>query len=111
MTKIAPLLLVSLIACAPPRGTVGAVLSRDAEGRLHIAEAPEGLAADKAGLQSNDEIILIDGMDVRTLSEKELRQALRGEVGDKVKVTALRGEEVVRVTLKRTEAKRRLQRR
>ncbi len=106
MNKLAALLLVPLIACAPPRGTVGAVLSRDAQGRLHIAETPDGLAADKAGLQPNDEIILIDGMDVRALSEKELRRALRGEVGDKVRITALRGEEVVRVTLKRSEAKR-----
>ncbi|MEZ4225495.1 MAG: PDZ domain-containing protein [Polyangiaceae bacterium] len=99
-------LLALALGCAPAKGTIGAVLSQDADGHLHVVETPPGLAAQHSGLQPGDEIILVDGVDVRRLSDRDLRRALGGEVGQNVRITALRGEEVVRVTLKRTEAKR-----
>ncbi|MCC6901666.1 MAG: PDZ domain-containing protein [Polyangiaceae bacterium] len=95
-------------ACAAPQGTVGAVLAQQSDGRLLVHEAPKGLAAEKAGLAPGDEILLIDGMDVRRLDDKALHRALSGEVGSSVKLTVLRGEEVLRVTLKRTAARKRL---
>jgi S1-C subfamily serine protease len=99
-------LALLLAACGTQRGTIGAVLGQSPEGELTVREVPNGLAADKAGLKPDDKILLIDGKDVRTLDAKGVHQALSGEVGDKVKLTVVRGEEVIRVTLSRTEAKR-----
>lgn len=101
-------LLVYLLSagCAPARGTIGALLAQDASGRLIIREAPESLAAGRAGLYPGDEILLIDGRDVRTLDSKQLHQALSGEVDDPVKLTVVRGDRVLRVALRRTPARR-----
>jgi hypothetical protein len=40
------------------------------------------------------------------MSTEEVHQALSGEVGSPVKLTLLRGEAVLRVTLRRTEAQK-----
>jgi len=102
------LLATALAACAANQGTIGAVLAQDPDGRLWVREAPEGLAADKAGLEAGDEILLVEGMDVRQMDAKAVHQALSGEVGSKVRLTLIRNEEVLRVTLMRTPAKKRL---
>ncbi len=96
-------LVGSLAACSGPAvGSVGAVLGVDAEtGAVHIREMKEGLAADKAGLLPGDEILLIDGVYARDLSAAQIRQKLRGNVGSKVELTVVRGEEVLRVSLVR----------
>jgi C-terminal processing protease CtpA/Prc len=103
------LLAFALLAagCGPDKGTIGAVLAQDARGHLVVHEVPDGLAADKQGLQPGDEILTIDGMDVRMLDTKTVHQVLSGDVGDPVKLTVIRGEEVLRVTVKRTPAKSR----
>jgi len=93
-------------SCAAQKGTIGAMLGRRSDGRVFVRDAPPGLAADKAGVREGDEILLIDGMDVRQLDERRLHQALSGEVGDPVKLTLLRNNGVIRVTLKRTRAGR-----
>lgn len=94
------------LGCATTQGTIGAVLAQQSDGRLIVHEVPSGLAAAKAGLQAGDEILLIDGIDVRRLDDKSLRRTLAGEVGSPVKLTVVRGEEVIRVTLRRTPAKK-----
>ncbi len=99
-------LLLMLANCSPARGTVGAVLARNAQGELTLHDTPEGLAAHEGGLRPGDRIILVDGIDVRALDETELRRTLSGDVGQPVKLTVFRGEEVIRVTLKRSEARR-----
>ena len=101
---VAALLLLS--ACATQRGTIGAVVGQTSDGRLYLREVPEGLAADKGGLRAGDEILLIDGRDVRSLTAKHVHELLSGEVGDPVKLTVVRGEEVLRVTLRRTPARK-----
>jgi C-terminal processing protease CtpA/Prc len=98
------LLAAAPCACGPMRGTIGAVLGQTQDGRLFVREVPPDLAAAKAGLRPDDQILLIDGKDVRMLSAKQIHQALSGDVGDKVKLTVLRGEQVVRVTLARSAA-------
>ncbi len=103
---LAAALLVPLPGCAPQRGTIGAVLGQAPNGTLYVRDVPPGLAAAKAGLRQDDQILLIDGKDVRMLSAKQIHQALSGDVGDKVKLTLLRGEQVLRVTLSRTPARR-----
>ncbi|HWZ90147.1 MAG TPA: PDZ domain-containing protein, partial [Polyangiaceae bacterium] len=76
-----------------------------------VRDVPPGLAADKAGLQRGDEILLIDGLDVRPMNAHQIHVALSGDVDATVKLTLVRGEQqVIRVTLKRTEARKLLKR-
>ena len=90
------------LACGPERGTIGALLGQGSDQRLVLRDVPAELAAGKAGLQPGDELILIDGRDVRDLDERGVHQALSGNVGDPVKLTLLREGRVIRVTLRRT---------
>jgi C-terminal processing protease CtpA/Prc len=97
---------LALPACGADKGTIGAVLARDANGRLFVRDVPPGLAAEQAGLEEGDEILLIDGRDARALGPHGVHEALAGEVGEPVRLTLVRKGEVVRVTLKRTLARR-----
>jgi C-terminal processing protease CtpA/Prc len=94
----------SSLGCAAERGTIGAQLGQKGDGRLFIREVPPGLAADKAGLKPGDEITLISGRDPRAYDEKGIHALLSGDIGDPVKLTVIRGEQVLHVTLKRTPA-------
>jgi len=96
------LLALALGACAPERGTIGAVLAQTPDQRLVLRDVPSTLAAGRAGLKPGDEILLIDWRDVRELSERGVHQALSGEVGAPVKLTLLREGRVIRVALRRT---------
>ena len=103
MTRSARVALLLLLAgCGPERGTIGALLGQSADQRLVLREVPPDLAAGKAGLRPGDELLLIDGRDVRELDERGVHQALAGSVGDQVKLTLLREGRVIRVTLRRT---------
>lgn len=93
--------------CGADRGTIGALLAQDAERRLVVREAPAGLAADRAGVRPGDEILLVEGRDVRGMTAEQIHQALSGEVDEPVKLTLVRERQVVRVTLRRTKAQRR----
>ena len=100
-------LLTSSTSCVPRKGTIGAVIAQDDEsGRLFLREVPPNLAAAHAELKAGDEILLIDGLDVRMMDAKQIHAALVGEVDSQVKLTLIRDEQVLRVTLKRTEAQR-----
>jgi C-terminal processing protease CtpA/Prc len=92
----------ALAGCGAERGTIGAVLAQTPDQRLVLREVPRGLAAGSAGLEPGDELLLIDGRDVRELTAQGVHQALIGEVGDPVKLTLLRDGRVIRVTLRRT---------
>ena len=98
--------LALAIGCNGSQGTIGAVLSQSPDGELTIHAAPEGLGADRAGLKPGDQILLIDGIDVRRLSAERVHELLSGEVGETVKLTLVRGEEVIRVTVERTPARK-----
>ena len=82
------------------------MLGQQGDGRVFLREVPPGLAAERAGLQEGDEILLIEGRDVRTMSEEDIHRALGGEVGAPVRLTLVRGDDVIRVTLERTAAPR-----
>jgi carboxyl-terminal processing protease len=99
-------LVVSLAGCASQKGTIGAVLGQDQQQRLFVREIPDGLAADRGGLEVGDEILTIDGHDVRAMTPAGVHDALSGDVGEPVKLTLIRQGNVVRVTLKRTPAKK-----
>ena len=100
----AALLALLTMGCAAERGSIGAVLGQSPDNHLVLREVPPELAAGKAGLQPGDELILIDGRDVRELDERAVHQALGGKIGDPVKLTLLRQGQVIRVTLQRTPA-------
>lgn len=95
-----------LASCASSQGTIGAMIGQQRDGRLFLREVPEDLAAARAGLRPGDEVLLIDGRDVRRMTPEQVHLALSGEVGEPVKLTVLRGERVIRVTLSRTQARR-----
>ncbi len=100
-------LAIVLCACAAQHGTIGAVIAEEPDtGRLFLRDVPPGLAAARAGLKSGDEILLIDGVDVRAMDSRQIHAMLSGEVDDQVKLTVVRGEQVLRATLKRTEAQK-----
>lgn len=107
MTAAWPLIVLALLlpACAGSRGTIGAVIGQRADGRLILREVPPGLAAGRAKLQVGDEILTIEGMDVRAMSSEQVHRSLSGQVGDRVKLTLVRGDEVIRVTLILTPAR------
>lgn len=94
--------ILGVWACAAPRGTIGAMLGRRAGGELTIRDVPPGLAADSAGLQPGDRILLIEGVDARTLDAAELHALLGGPVGTRVSLTVERGREVLRLKVLRT---------
>jgi C-terminal processing protease CtpA/Prc len=97
---------LALTSCATEHGTIGAILGQDPGGRLTVRQVPANLGAARAGLKPGDQILLIDGIDVRTLDAQHLHELLGGEVGQPVKLTVLRGESVMRVTVRRTAAQR-----
>lgn len=85
-------------------GSVGAVFGRDNDTHtLYVREVPPGLGAEDAGLLAGDQIVMIDGLYVRDMNEKEIRANLRGEAGSKVELTILRGNDVHHVRVTRSE--------
>jgi C-terminal processing protease CtpA/Prc len=95
----------SMLGCGPPpRGTIGAVLLRKEDGRIFVRDVPPHLAAAKAGVLPGDELLLIEGQDVRRLGEEDLRRVLSGHVDEPVRLTFVRGNEVLRVTIHRSMA-------
>jgi C-terminal processing protease CtpA/Prc len=91
-----------LVACGAQRGTIGAVLARQQSGEIVVREVPGRLGASRAGLEPGDQVLLIDGKDVRAMSPDQVHQALSGDVGQPVKLTVVRREEVVRLTIRRS---------
>jgi C-terminal processing protease CtpA/Prc len=85
------------------QGTIGAMLTQGKkDGRVYVREVPAGLGAAKAGLEVGDEILSVDGRDVRPLSPKDLREALGGELGETVRLTVFRQDRVLRLAVTRT---------
>lgn len=102
----AGVVMLAAEACSPSRGTIGAVLAQDPAGRLYVREVPQGLAAEQAGLEPGDEILLIDGRDARALGPRGVHRALSGAVGQPVRLTLVRRGDVLRVSMRRTPARR-----
>jgi carboxyl-terminal processing protease len=106
VSRAALLVAVGLVAalggCGPGRGTIGAVLVQDGEQRLYVREVPPGLGADRAGVRAGDEILMIDGLDARSMGDRGVHQALSGNVGEPVKLTLVRDGQIVRVTVRRS---------
>lgn len=88
--------------CAAERGTVGVRFVRDPAGHLYARDVPVGLGASDAGMRPGDQVLLIEGRDVRPMSDDELHAILSGECGSTVRLTVLRHDEAMRFAVKRT---------
>lgn len=71
------------------------------DNKFRIVEVLSDTPAEKAKLQVDDYIIKVDGEAVEYLSLNELSAKIRGKKNDKVKLTVLRDDKEVEVTLKR----------
>jgi carboxyl-terminal processing protease len=76
------------------------------EGTVIVRAAPPGLAAARAGLEPGDELLLIDGRDVRAMSSDQVHAALEGEIGSTVRLTVLRRGEIARLAVERGPLRR-----
>ncbi len=97
--------LVPLLGCgaaAGVEGSIAAVLERDrSSGRVLVREVPDGRASSVAGLERGDRLKMIDGTHVDDLDAAALVRALRGPVGRVVRLTVVRGEEVLELEVRR----------
>ena len=81
LPKLAALFVV-IASCAGRPGSIGAILAQaNADGRVTVRETPPGYPAARAGVTPGDEVLLIDGRDVRGMSPQAIHQALEGDVG------------------------------
>jgi C-terminal processing protease CtpA/Prc len=88
--------------CAATRGSIGAVLGQDkTDGHVTVREAPASMEAARAGVQVGDEILLIDGRDVRAMSPEAIHLALEGDEGTSVALTVLRHGRILRLSVER----------
>lgn len=93
------------LGCASSsRGTIGAILARQRDGRVFIRDVPEHLAAYRAGIRSGDELLYVEGQEIRRLTDADLARLLEGAVDEPVRLTLARGETILRLTLKRSMA-------
>jgi C-terminal processing protease CtpA/Prc len=101
---VVALTLAGSIGCAAqeaPLGSIGAVLGRSPDsGAVHVRDVP-GDELLESQLMPGDRLVSIDGVEVDSLEQAELRSKLRGPVGSKLRVTLLRGDSVVRVEIAR----------
>ena len=96
------MLAVTAAACGPGMGSIGAMLTKQhADGRVTVRQVPADMEASKAGLQPGDEILYIDGRDVRSMTAQEVHQSLVGPVGTTIDVTVVREGKVFRLMVKR----------
>ena len=72
-------------------GGIGAVVGFR-KGKVTVISPNKGFAADKAGLKRGDEIIAINGLDVKGQYERA-SEFLRGQSSSKVQLTVLRPKE------------------
>lgn len=105
-TMVAAVVAATVACGGPPRGTIGAILGQQSDGRLFIRDAPPDLGAAKAGLKPGDEILFIEGVQASSLTPEQVSQLLNGPVGEPVQLTVIRNKEVLRVSVTRTEARR-----
>jgi len=80
-------------ACTHPlAGNVGGAMGKKypPDGRLFVRTVQPGLALANAGVEVDDEILTIDGKDVRPMSQPDVESALRGDTGKTLVLTIAR---------------------
>jgi C-terminal processing protease CtpA/Prc len=83
-------------------GSVDAVFSyRPSDNSTVIHKIRAESFAKKAGLNVEDILLAVDGVEVTNSSYKTVRKALRGPVGTEAVLTIKRGEEILEITIER----------
>jgi carboxyl-terminal processing protease len=99
----------TLASCAADPGSIGAVLAQSrTDGKVTVRDVPSGHPAAEAGMAPGDEILLIDGRDVRSMSPDAIHRTLEGEVGTTVNLTVLRRGKIERIAVQRAPLARSL---
>ncbi len=83
-------------------GGIGVVMGLDGNGSIRIFNVFEGSAAEKAGIQSGDTILSVDGTSVDELSLTGTAQAVRGENGTEVNLAISRNGKPLTFTVNRS---------
>lgn len=90
---------------AVPRGIVGIGIERTATGKVLIRRVEKGSPAEQAGIQADDEILSVDGIDAaKFASTEEVAAKLRGYAGSPVQLMIKRKEEQKTLTVVRASA-------
>ncbi|MBL8602698.1 MAG: PDZ domain-containing protein [Myxococcales bacterium] len=83
-------------------GGIGAVLRHRANaGSLVLVTVPPEGGAGRAGLRAGDEVLSIDGVEVRGLSARSITERLQGQVGTRVRLGIRRDAGAEEVSVER----------
>jgi C-terminal processing protease CtpA/Prc len=100
------LVVIALLSCGQSMGTIGAVLARnDVSGRVRVMKVPAQEGAARAGLIPDDELLSIDGRDVRAMTKEQMHEALVGPSGSTVSLTVVRDGKVLHLVVQRGKFK------
>ena len=83
-------------------GGIGVVMGLDGNGSIRIFNVFEGSAAEKAGIQSGDTILSVDGTPVDEVGLTGTAQAVRGENGTEVNLAISRNGKPLTFTVNRS---------
>lgn len=83
-------------------GGIGVVMGMDGNGSIRIFNVFEGSTAEKAGIQSGDTILSVDGTSVDELGLTGTAQAVRGENGTEVNLAISRNGKPLTFTVNRS---------
>ena len=78
---------------------------RTAEKQTIVGDVPAGSLAERAGLQSNDVVVAVDGADVTNATAAEVLAAVRGPTGSVARLTVSRDGAIVEIEVERTPLK------
>lgn len=71
------------------------------DGYIEIVSVMAGFPAQKAGLQAQDMIMAVDGIDLAQMPIDQVSRLIRGEPGTKVNLTIKRGDQIIQFTVTR----------
>lgn len=94
-------LLLLLAGCRAQSGSIGALLAQEPGGAIRVREAPPELSGARAGLQPGDEVVSIDGVDVRGMDQHEVHRRLVGVAGSRVELTVVRDGAIQKLSITR----------
>jgi C-terminal processing protease CtpA/Prc len=87
---------------SPKIGSIGARLSQQpSTGRITVDKVEPHADGRPAELRDSDEILSVDGQDVREMSVDEIHHAMRGPIGSVVVLQVLREGKVHRIEIAR----------
>ena len=81
---------------------IGAYLDQKSNGFVRIVRPIPTSSAEKAGLQSGDQIIAVNGQSMRGKEMSEVVGLIKGPLGAKIRLGILRGTRTLNVTVART---------